>query len=90
MCIIQRLNLCFDKAEQAEQIENEKQALAEGIKLLENSLKDAQPEEKAQIKEEIEAKRARLKAVEQEELEAGSETTGIEPIAPADAELPPG
>ncbi len=57
-------DLVFDKAEQAERLENEKQRVMEAIGGLEASLKDAPAEERNAIKEKIEGARKRLAALD--------------------------
>ena len=57
-------HLAFDKAEEAERKEREKQQLLKDIQELETLLKEAAEEEKTQVKKNIESARERLKALE--------------------------
>lgn len=57
--------ILFDKAEQAARVDEEKRNLAENIQRLEQTLKGASAEEKAQAKQEIAAARERIKMLDQ-------------------------
>ncbi len=59
--------IVFDKAEKAEQTEEKKQELIDDIQNLKTTLKETKDEKKDKVKESIEAKRKRLKAVEEKE-----------------------
>ncbi|MEK6201658.1 MAG: mechanosensitive ion channel family protein [Desulfobulbaceae bacterium] len=72
-------DIVFDKAEQAEQTENEKQKLMDDMQELETALKEAPEEEKNRIKDEIEEGRERLKLLEQTPEESSAETHVTEP-----------
>jgi small conductance mechanosensitive channel len=60
----------FDKAEQAERAEKEKQRLTAEIQQLESALKEAPDEERERIKEAVEESRRRLGALEQAPADA--------------------
>ncbi|MDD3814202.1 MAG: mechanosensitive ion channel [Desulfocapsaceae bacterium] len=77
-------DIVFDKAEQAGQIENEKQKLMDAIQELETALKEAPEEEKKRIKDEIAEGRERLKILEQTTEELSEETHSAEPNAARD------
>ena len=81
-------HLVFDKAEEAERREQEKQQLVKEIQELEASLKGTDDEEKIRIKKDIESARERLKALEEAEAKADSEDNVAEPTAAGDAEKP--
>ncbi|MBU0664453.1 MAG: mechanosensitive ion channel family protein [Proteobacteria bacterium] len=66
-------DIVFDKAEQAEQTENEKQNLMDEMQELETALKEAPEEEKKRIKDAIAKGRERLKLLEQTTEEANTE-----------------
>lgn len=72
-------DIVFDKAEQAEQTEKEKQKLMDDMQELETALKEAPEEEKNRIKDEIEEGRERLKLLEQTTEEPSAETHIAEP-----------
>ena len=57
--------IVFDKAEMAEERENEKERLQARIQQLEGEAKDASDERKANLQIKIEAIRARLKSLEE-------------------------
>ncbi len=57
-------DLVFDKAEEAERLENEKQRVIEAIEGLEASLKVVAPEERGAVKEKIESAQKRLAALD--------------------------
>jgi small conductance mechanosensitive channel len=59
----------FDKAEQAERVEKEKQRLTDEVHRLESALKDAPDGEKQRIKETLEEGRKRLADLEQTSVE---------------------
>ncbi|MFH2124332.1 MAG: mechanosensitive ion channel domain-containing protein [Pseudomonadota bacterium] len=67
-------DIVFDKAEQAEQTEDEKQKLINDMQELEAALKEAPEEEKQRIKDEIAEDRERLKILEQMAEELNAET----------------
>ena len=66
-------HLAFDKAEEAERKEKEKQRLVKEIQEQEMSLKEAAEEEKTRIKENLESARKRLKALEESQAKSHSE-----------------
>ncbi len=59
--------IVFDKAEQSEQVEKEKEQLVDDIKNLEIQSKEAENQQKETLKEDIEVKRQRLKEVKESE-----------------------
>jgi small conductance mechanosensitive channel len=65
--------LAFDKAEEAERKERQKQQLVKDIQKLETSLKEATVEEKTRTKKDVESARRRLKALEESEAKSDSE-----------------
>lgn len=65
----------FDKADEAERKEKQKQQIVKHIQDLEGSLKEVADEEKSLIKKEIESARERLKAYEELEVQSDSEDT---------------
>ena len=67
-------DIVFDKAEQAAQLEDEKQELKEDIKNLETALKETQDDAKDQIKADLAVKREHLKAVEEADAAPNAET----------------
>ncbi|NLF08337.1 MAG: mechanosensitive ion channel [Pirellulaceae bacterium] len=66
-------DLVFDKAEQAERVDQEKQKLTKDIEHLKLALKEADEDGKAHIKENIEEKRNLLKSLEQTEEASGED-----------------
>lgn len=72
-------DIVFDKAEQAEQLEHEKEKLTDDIQELETALKVALEEEKKRLKDEIEEGRERLKLLAQTTEESSAETHIAEP-----------
>ncbi len=66
-------HLAFDKAEEAERKEKEKQQLLKVIQELETSFKEAAEEEKCRIKNDIERSRERLKALEESQSKSHAE-----------------
>ena len=66
-------DIVFDKAEQAEHVEKEKQELTGKIEELESSLKEASDEDREHVKKRIVEVRARLKVLEQRATELGTE-----------------
>jgi len=81
-------NIVFDKAEQAEQKEKEKQELAGTIQKLESSLKDATEEDREQIKKRIAEGRERLKVLEQAAGASDRDEDTHEANASTDADKP--
>jgi len=81
-------NIVFDKAEQAEQKEKEKQELAGTIQKLESSLKDATEEDREQIKKRIAEGRERLKVLEQAAGASDRDEDTSEGNASTDADKP--
>jgi hypothetical protein len=79
-------DIVFDKAEQAEQTEDEKQKFINNIQELETALKEAPEEEKKRIKDEIAEGRERLKLLVQKAEEANEETHVVEPDGSRDSE----
>ncbi|MBA3007662.1 MAG: mechanosensitive ion channel family protein [Proteobacteria bacterium] len=77
-------DIVFDKAEQAEQSENEKQKLINDMQELETALKEAPEEEKKRIKDEIAEGRERLKLLEQTTEELSAKTRIAEPDSSRD------
>jgi small conductance mechanosensitive channel len=67
--IVDAEGIVFDKAEQAAQIEDEKNAFMDGIKNLESTLKNTQDENRTQLKASIKKKRERLDVVDNREVE---------------------
>ena len=80
--------IAFDKADRAEQIENEKQKLTKALQDLESSLKEASGEDKEQIKSKMVQVRERLKATEHKQDELNQEDRDDEPQAASDADKP--
>lgn len=72
-------DMVFDKAEQAEQIEDVKQTLIDSIKNLEAILKEAKDEQKDTISARIEKQREHLKLIELHENESTTETKTTKP-----------
>jgi len=60
-------DIAFDKAEQAEKVENRRQKLKDDIKQLEASLKEASEQDAEEIKERIQSKTKLLQALEKRE-----------------------
>jgi len=79
-------DIVFDKAEQAEQTEDERQKLINDMQELETALKEAPEEEKQRIKDEIAEGRERLKILEQMTEELSAETHIAEPNVSRDTE----
>jgi len=77
-------DIVFDKAEQAEQIEMEKQKLIHNIQELEITQKGTSGTESKQIKEKIEKGRERLKTLEKTKVELTMENKIPEPETPDD------
>ena len=71
--------IVFDKADQAEQTENEKQQLLDALLALETALKEAPEEVKKQIKNKIAESRERLEVLELWTAEPGTEAPVAEP-----------
>ena len=80
--------IAFDKADRAEQIENEKQELKKELEEMEASLKESSGEQKEQIKSKMEQARERLKAIEHKQDELNQEDRNAEAAAADDADKP--
>lgn len=80
--------IAFDKADRAEQIENEKQKLTQDLQEMESSLKESSGEDKEQIKSKIERIRGRLKDMEHKQAELNQEDGSTEPAPARDADKP--
>lgn len=81
-------HLVFDKAEEAERREKDKQQLVKEIQELEASLKEADNDEKIRVKKNIELVKDRLKALKESEAKATPEDDIAEPTAAGDVEKP--
>ncbi len=77
-------DIVFDKAEQAEQAEDEKQKLINDMQVLESALKEAPEEEKKRIKDEIAEGRERLKLLEQTTEKLSAKTRIAQPDSSSD------
>ena len=62
--------IVFDKAEKAEKEEEKKQELIDDIEHLKSTLENSPDEKKEKVKESIEAKRKRLKVIENKEKQS--------------------
>jgi predicted nucleic acid-binding Zn-ribbon protein len=82
--------IAFDKADRAEQIENEKQKLNKELQEMESSLKESSGEEKEQLKSKIAQIRERLEATEHKQDELNQEDKSAEPASASDADKPRG
>ena len=79
-------HLVFDKAEEAERRELEKQRLVKEINKLEDALKEADDDAKGKIKSDIASVKDRLKELEEYEAKTNSEDDIADPEAVGDAE----
>ncbi|WP_232784841.1 mechanosensitive ion channel family protein [Psychromonas sp. MB-3u-54] len=75
--IVDAEGIVFDKAEQAAQIEDEKNNLMDGIKNLESTLKNTLDENRPQLIASIKKKRERLDVVDNTEVEENSPGSAI-------------
>lgn len=81
-------DIVFDKAEQAENVEKEKQELIGKIEELESSLKEASDEDKEHINKRIVEARERLKVLEQPATELSLDDPVHEPGVRGDVDKP--
>lgn len=82
-------HLVFDKAEEAERREQQKQQLVKEIQDLEASLKEAVDDDKIRIKKNIESIRERLKTLEESEVKSASEDDVAEQYPSGDRDNAP-
>ncbi len=80
--------IAFDKADRAEQIENEKQKLTRELREMESLLKESSGEDKEQIKSKIAQIRERLKAIEHKQDELNQEDENADAAAANEADKP--
>jgi len=80
-------DIAFDKAEKAEELENQRQQLIREVESLEAALKEITDEEHKKAKQEaIEATRKRLKALEEAAQQAESQDAEAQAVVPRDAD----